>query len=208
MLHGHIERTGGSVQGPGHIGGIPRRLGGPRMGLGACARRGGMLALVLVIALAVEPLPPVPEVLPIPPPPRGDVTAMRLELEALNTRIRTMNTDWPLGSAAALYAGITVGSTALLVEGMLLLLATVSTRTRPPVGAHAGALVTATMGFTAAVVGVITGLNSATPARAEKARLVDERRALENELRTVERAAPVQVELPTATPFFSWTFGF
>lgn len=153
-----------------------------------------MLSLVLAGVLAVEAT--APPVVPV----RTEQEQLQADIDAINTRLRLLDTNWPLPSAVSLYVGIGLTGTGLLGEGMLLLTSVVigiGSRGRSlPVGLHVGMLVVAGVGLVLSAIGIVTGVRAAGPAREERDRLTEDRRRLEDALRATKRQPPMQLELP------------
>lgn len=169
-----------------------------------------MLSLLVVGLLAVEPAPAPPAADAPVVQKNDDLATLELQLEELNTRLRTLNTDWPFGSAVATYVGASVLPAALLAEGMLLLMSSVggSRFNFIPPAAHIATLSVAGAALVSLVAGVATGVAISGPAREEKARLLEERKELEEHLRQMRRAAPVQVQAAPGELMFGWAFAF
>lgn len=121
-------------------------------------------------------------------PERTREAELTREIDLLNSRIRSVSTDWPVGSLIASYFGY--GLSPFFLIGALLV----------PAGLMAGGsmagpllaigIITAgvgVLGVALLVVGIMTGLSASNQAKAEKAQLVQERERLEAELREVKR---------------------
>ncbi|MBX7100053.1 MAG: hypothetical protein K1X89_20230 [Myxococcaceae bacterium] len=154
-----------------------------------------MLSLVLAGVLAVEATAPPPV------PVRTEQEQLQADIDAINTRLRLLDTNWPIPSAVSLYVGIGLASTGFLGEGMLLFTgAVLGSRGRSlPVGLHVGMLVVAGLGLVLSAIGIVTGVRAAGPAREERERLTEDRRRLEDALRASKRQSPMQLELPPAS---------
>lgn len=115
-------------------------------------------------------------------------------IDALNLRIRAMDTDWPIPSLAATYFGFLLAPVGLGAGGMLALIGAIL---GPAIGSSTlltiGLIVLGVGGFGLAVglVGIVTGVNASADARDEKNRLVRERQLLEEELRSLRQLPQV-----------------
>ena len=170
--------------------------------LSGCGKNSMVLLLVLQLSLAsssgVDPAPslgasshfsahlltqtapPLP-VDPLAETPRALV--LKADIEALTARIAAINVNWPTGAVVMAYAGGIVLYALLLAS-----VAIVATRTAGTV-----LLVMISLGLGAVgliIAGLVVGNTAAAGARADREVLIQERQALERELKSLEDRPP------------------
>lgn len=131
--------------------------------------------------LLAQTAPPLP-VDPLVEPPRAMV--LKADIEALNARIAAINVNWPTGAVVMAYAGGIVLYALLLAS-----VAIVATRT---VGTVLLVMISLGVGAVGLIIaGLIVGNTTAAGARADREALIQERQALERELKSLEERPPV-----------------
>lgn len=131
--------------------------------------------------LLAQTAPPLP-VDPLAETPRALV--LKADIESLNARIAAINVNWPTGAVVMAYAGGIVLYALLLAS-----VAIVATRT---VGTVLLVMISLGVGAVGLIIaGLIVGNTTAAGARADREALIQERQALERELKSLEERPPV-----------------
>ncbi|MDP3499655.1 MAG: hypothetical protein Q8S33_04960 [Myxococcales bacterium] len=130
--------------------------------------------------LLAQTAPPLP-VDPVAETPRALV--LKADIEALTTRIAAINVNWPTGAVVMAYAGGIVLYALLLASVALVATRAVGTVLLVMISLGVGAV-----GLL--IVGLIVGNTTAAAARADREVLIQERSALERELKSLEERPP------------------
>ncbi|MFZ5471703.1 MAG: hypothetical protein ACOZIN_19930 [Myxococcota bacterium] len=154
-----------------------------------------MLALALALQLAASPVTHCDSCGLLA---QTDAPVRQAELERkisdLNTQIRAANTDWPPLSLAAAYAGYVLSPLVLIGGAFTAIALAAGSQTAFLLPLGVGVLVVGLAGVVFLIAGVVTGLDASSDAKAERQRLLDERSAVEEELRrlrTHQAASPL-----------------
>jgi len=114
----------------------------------------------------------------------------------LNTRIRAISTDWPPLALGLSFAGY-IFAPFLLIGAPFLLISTFAfpgSNVFFVIGV--ATLITGIVGLGCLIAGILTGVSSQADNNAERERLLDERRQLEEELKILRRSRGEEVHAP------------
>ncbi len=142
-----------------------------------------------LIAQAPPPLP----VRPMEPAPMGAREGqLQSEIDAINTQLRGLKTDWPTASVAMAYVGWSVSPISLV--GLLVL--AIGIGLTEPTIALAGIvmLVIGLGGVALGIAGIVTGFAGQNAAKAEREELIQRRSELERELKGIKQGSPPGVD--------------
>jgi len=144
-----------------------------------------------LIAQAPPPLP----VRPMDSVPAGArEVQLQGEIDAINTQLRGLKTDWPTASVVMAYLGWSISPVALVGLLVLALGASVGIGTITLIGVVL--LVVGLAGIALGIAGVVTGIAGSNAAKAERDELFQRRSALEGELKLLRQggAGPAGVD--------------
>jgi len=173
-----------------------------RPSLAACGKNSMVLLLILQLSLAssgpesppslgasshftahliTQTAPPLP-VEPLAETPRASV--LKADIESLNKRVAALNVNWPTGAVVMAYTGGIVLYATVLSAGLIVATRTTGTLLLVMISLGVGAI-----GLI--VAGLIIGSAAATAATSDREVLIQERQALERELKSLEERPPV-----------------
>lgn len=131
--------------------------------------------------LLTQTAPPLP-VEPVVETPRASM--LKTDIESLNKRIAAINVNWPTGAVVMAYTGGIVLYATLVSAALIVATRTTGTLLLVMISLGVGAI-----GLI--VAGLVVGNTAATAARSDREALIQERQALERELRSLEERPPV-----------------